>query len=83
MIGRRKPLVLLGYGVSAFNKVMFPFDGVVSVVLVVGYVIGPVAGMVLMATSGDNFRLVFQLDVIPAIMAMLFLFFGISETVRR
>jgi MFS family permease len=24
LIGRRKPLVLLGYGVPAFNKVMFP-----------------------------------------------------------
>ena len=116
LIGRRKPLVLLGYGVSALNKVMFPLADAVSVVLAarvidrvgkglrdaprdafltdvtpakirgsgfglrlsfytVGYVIGPVAAMVLMATSGDNFRLVFWIAVIPAVMAMLILFF--------
>ena len=49
----------------------------------VGYVIGPVAAMVLMVTSGDNFRLVFWIAVIPAVMAMLILFFGISETVPK
>lgn len=124
LIGRRKPLVLLGYGVSALNKIMFPLAGAVSVVLAarvidrvgkglrdaprdafltdvtpamvrgagfglrlsfytVGYVIGPVAAMVLMAASGDNFRLVFWIALIPAIMAMLILFFGISETVPK
>ena len=33
LLGRRKPLVMLGYGVSALNKIMFPLAGVVSVVL--------------------------------------------------
>jgi len=33
-IGRRKPLVLLGYAVSAVNKVMFPLAGDVFTVLV-------------------------------------------------
>ncbi len=31
-IGRRKPLVLLGYAISAFNKVLFPLVGTVSLV---------------------------------------------------
>ncbi len=43
LIGRRKPLVLLGCG-SAFNKVVFPLAGVVSVALVVGYVVGASCG---------------------------------------
>src|SRR5665811_2128736 len=33
-MGRRKPLVLLGYAVSAVNKVMFPLASTVSMVLV-------------------------------------------------
>jgi MFS family permease len=32
-MGRRKPLVLLGYAVSAVNKMMFPLAGAVSTVL--------------------------------------------------
>lgn len=32
-MGRRKPLVLLGYAVSAINKMMFPLAGTVSMVL--------------------------------------------------
>lgn len=32
-MGRRKPLVLLGYAVSAINKLMFPLAGAVSMVL--------------------------------------------------
>src|ERR1019366_8436239 len=32
-MGRRKPLVLLGYAVSAVNKVMFPLASTVSMVL--------------------------------------------------
>jgi MFS family permease len=124
LIGRRKPLVLLGYGVSALNKVMFPLAGAVSVVLAarvidrigkglrdaprdaymtdvmpakirgsgfglrlsfytVGYVIGPAAAMALMAASGNNFRLVFWVAVIPAVAAMLILFFGIRETAAK
>lgn len=32
-IGRRKPLVLIGYGLSAVNKLLFPLAGAVSIVL--------------------------------------------------
>src|ERR1035437_9289220 len=32
-MGRRKPLVLIGYAVSAINKMMFPLAGSVSMVL--------------------------------------------------
>src|SRR5689334_25436704 len=32
-IGRRKPLVLLGYGLSAVNKVLFPLASIAAVVL--------------------------------------------------
>ena len=119
-MGRRKPLVLLGYAVSAVNKVMFPLAGAVSMVLVArvidrvgkglrdaprdafmtdvtpakirgsgfglrlafyttGFVIGPLAAMGLMKLSGDDFRLVFWLAVIPAALAIVVLVFAIKE----
>lgn len=123
-MGRRKPLVLLGYAVSAINKIMFPLAGAVSVVLAArtidrigkglrdaprdafmtdvtpaqirgsgfglrltfyttGYVIGPLAAMGLMNVSSDNFRLVFWIAVIPAVMAIFVLLFGIKERAPR
>jgi MFS family permease len=48
-----------------------------------GYVIGPVAAIGLMAASGDNFRLVFWLAVIPAALAIVVLVFGVKETGPR
>ena len=119
-MGRRKPLVLLGYAVSAVNKVMFPLAGTVSIVFAArvidrigkglrdaprdafmtdvtpakvrgsgfglrlafyttGFVIGPLAAMEVMQLSGDNFRLVFWLAVIPAVLAIIILIFGITE----
>ena len=119
-MGRRKPLVLLGYAVSAINKVMFPLAGAVSMVLAArvidrigkglrdaprdafmtdvtptkirgsgfglrlafyttGFVVGPLVAMGLMKLSGDDFRLVFWIAVIPAAMAIGVLFFGIKE----
>ena len=119
-MGRRKPLVLIGYAVSAVNKVMFPLAGAVSTVLVArvidragkglrdaprdafmtdvtpanirgsgfglrlafyttGFVIGPLAAMGLMKLSGDDFRLVFWLAVIPATLAIIVLIFAIKE----
>jgi MFS family permease len=119
-MGRRKPLVLLGYAVSAANKVMFPLAGVASTVLVArvidrvgkglrdaprdafitdvtpakirgssfglrlafyttGFVVGPLAAMALMKLSGDDFRLVFWLAVIPAALAIGVLIFAIKE----
>jgi MFS family permease len=123
-MGRRKPLVLFGYAVSAVNKVMFPLAGAVSVVLAAriidrigkglrdaprdafmtdvtpakirgssfglrltfyttGYVIGPSAAMAIMAASSDNFRLVFWIAVIPAVLAIVVLLFGIKESIPR
>jgi MFS family permease len=123
-MGRRKPLVLLGYAVSAVNKIMFPLASSVIVVFAArtidrfgkglrdaprdafmtdvtpaqirgsgfglrltfyttGYVLGPLAAMGLMDVSGDNFRLVFWIAVIPAIIAIFVLLFGIKEVVPR
>jgi MFS family permease len=123
-MGRRKPLVLLGYAVSAVNKVMFPLAGAVSTVLAArvidrigkglrdaprdafmtdvtparirasgfglrlafyttGFVIGPLAAMGLMALSGDDFRLVFWIAVIPAMLAIVILLFGITEKLPK
>jgi MFS family permease len=123
-MGRRKPLVLLGYAVSAINKMMFPLAGAVSMVLAArvidrigkglrdaprdafmidvtpakirgsgfglrlafyttGFVIGPLAAMGLMALSGDNFRLVFWVAVIPAALAIIILVFAIKEQVPK
>lgn len=123
-MGRRKPLVVLGYAVSAVNKVLFPLAAAVSTVLAArvidrmgkglrdaprdafmtdvtpaqirgsgfglrltfytaGYVLGPLAAMALMATSGDNFRLVFWIAVIPAFLAIAVLLFGIRENVPK
>jgi MFS family permease len=119
-MGRRKPLVLLGYVVSAINKVMFPLAGDVFTVLVArvidrggkgmrdafltdvtptkvrgagfglrltfyttGFVIGPLAAIVLMKLSGDNFQLVFWIAVIPAFMAIVVVLFGLKEPARK
>ena len=122
-IGRRKPLVLLGYGLSAANKVLFPLAANVSVVLAArvidrigkgmrdaprdafltdvtpapirgsgfglrlafyttGFVLGPLAAMALMAASGDDFRLVFWIAMIPAVIAIAVVLFGIKERRR-
>lgn len=121
-MGRRKPLVLIGYAVSAVNKLMFPLAGAVAIVLAArvidrmgkglrdaprdafmtdltpatirgsgfglrltfyttGYFLGPVLAMTLMALSGDNFRLVFWIAVVPAALAIVVLVFGIQESI--
>jgi hypothetical protein len=46
-----------------------------------GFVIGPLTAMGLMALSGDNFRLVFWVAVIPAALAIVILVFAIKEQV--
>ena len=122
-IGRRKPFVLLGYGLSAANKVLFPLAASASVVLVArvidrigkgmrdaprdafltdvtpapirgsgfglrlafyttGFVLGPLAAMALMAASGDDFRLVFWIALIPAVIAIVVVMLGIKERRR-
>lgn len=122
-IGRRKPLVLLGYSLSAANKVLFPLATAAGVVLAarvidrigkgirdaprdafmtdvtpapirgsgfglrlafytVGFVLGPLAAMALMAASGDDFRLVFWIALIPAVAAIAIVLFGLKERRR-
>jgi MFS family permease len=117
--GRRKPLVLLGYALSAFNKLLFPIAAGVPTITLArvmdrvgkgirdaprdafltdvipfrmrgsgfglrlafytsGYVLGPLAAIGLMLMSGDDFRLVFWIAVIPA-FAALFVLAAVKE----
>ena len=122
-LGRRKPIVLLGYALSAVNKVLFPLAGAASTVLVArvidrigkgtrdaprdafltdvtpapirgsgfglrltfyttGFVVGPLTAIGLMNLSGDNFRLVFWVAVIPAAIAIIVLLVALKEPPR-
>jgi MFS family permease len=119
-IGKRKPLVLAGYGLSALTKPLFPLASGVGVVVAarfidrigkgirgaprdaligdvtpvalrgtafglrqamdtVGAFIGPLLAMLLMAASNNNFRLVFWVAVLPAIIAVLLILYGVQE----
>jgi MFS family permease len=119
-IGRRKPLVVLGYALSAVNKLMFPVAMSASMVLLarvadrvgkgirdaprdafmtdltpspirgtgfglrlalytIGAVAGPLAAMAIMASSDDNFRLVFTLALIPGFASVVVLMLWINE----
>ena len=119
-IGRRKLLVLLGYGLSALTKPLFPLASGIGVVVVarfvdrigkgirgaprdaligdvtpvelrgtafglrqsldtVGAFVGPLLAMLLMAVSSDNFRLVFWIAVVPAIVSVLLILYGVKE----
>jgi MFS family permease len=123
-LGRRKPIVLLGYALSAVNKVLFPLADAASTVLVArvidrigkgtrdaprdafltdvtpapirgsgfglrltfyttGFVVGPLTAMGLMNLSGDDFRLVFWIAVIPAALAIVVLLVALKEPLRR
>ena len=117
--GRRKSLVLLGYGLSALTKPLFPLATGIGAVLTarfldrigkgirgaprdalladitpeaqrgaayglrqaldtVGAFAGPLAAMGLMAASHDNFRLVFWVAVVPAVVCVLLIAFGVE-----
>lgn len=119
-IGRRKPLVLLGYGLAALTKPLFPLATGIGAVLTarfldrigkgirgaprdaliaditspasrgmayglrqsmdtVGAFAGPLLAVVLMARTHDNFRLVFWVAVVPAIICVLLIVFGVEE----
>ncbi|WP_395458782.1 MFS transporter [Azospirillum melinis] len=119
-MGRRKPLLLLGYGMAALTKPVFPLaDTLASVLLArfldrigkgvrgaprdalvaevtppelrgaafglrqsmdtVGAFAGPALAMLLMVLSGDDFRLVFWIAVIPAFIAVAVILFGVRE----
>ena len=123
-IGRRKPLVLLGYGLSAVNKLLFPFAESASAVLVarvadrigkgvrdaprdalladvtpspirgsgfglrlalytIGAVLGPLAAVALMTLSGDDFRLVFWIALIPGFASIVVLLIGVKEPAHQ
>ena len=123
-IGRRKPLVVLGYALSAVNKLLFPLAETASTVLVariadrigkgirdaprdalladmtptairgsgfglrlalytVGAVAGPLAAIALMTLSGDDFRLVFWIALLPGFASVVVLLIGIKEAPDR
>jgi MFS family permease len=119
-IGRRKPLVVLGYALSAVNKLLFPLAASASTVLIariadrigkgirdaprdalladmtpsairgsgfglrfalytVGAVTGPLAAVALMVLSGDDFRLVFWIALLPGFASIAVLLLGVRE----
>jgi len=119
-IRRRKPLVVLGYALSAVNKLLFPLAESASMVLLarvsdrigkgirdaprdafmtdvtpsairgssfglrfalytIGAVIGPLAAMAIMSFSGDNFRLVFWIALIPGFASVAVLLLWVKE----
>ncbi|MGE3693429.1 MAG: MFS transporter [Novosphingobium sp.] len=121
-IGRRKPLILLGYGLGALTKPLFALAGSASMVLgarfadrigkglrgaprdalvadvtpaairgrafglrqsldTVGAFAGPLLAIGLMAAFANDMRLVFWVAVIPAILAVFCVIFGVEERV--
>jgi MFS family permease len=119
-IGRRKPLVVFGYALSAFVKTLFPIAAVASTVLIArvidrlgkgvrdaprdafladmispevrgsgfgwrlalaiaGFVVGPLLAVALMRWSGDDFRLVFWIALIPAYLSVILLLIAVTE----
>ena len=119
-IGRRKPLVVFGYTLSAVIKTIFPVAGTVSAVLaarvidrlgkgirdaprdafladvtakeirgegfglrlaiaITGFVVGPLIAIGLMKLSGDDFRLVFWIALIPAYLSIVVLLVAVKE----
>jgi MFS family permease len=119
-VGRRKPLVLLGYAMAALSKPLFPLAtgigwvftarfldrigkgirgaprdaliadltrpdergaayGLRQALDTVGAIAGPAAAMLLMWWLADNFRAVFWIAVIPAVLCVVVLWFGVEE----
>ena len=119
-IGRRKPLVIFGYTLSAVIKTMFPVAGTEFPVLaarvidrlgkgirdaprdafladvtakeirgegfglrlalaISGFVVGPLIAIGLMKLSGDDFRLVFWIALIPAYLSIVVLLLTVKE----
>lgn len=119
-LGRRKPLVVLGYGLAALSKPLFPMAGDVATVLAarfidrtgkgirdaprdamladqlparargsgfglrltlftIGSVVGPLLAMGIMLMSGGDFRLVFWIATIPAVLCVVVLIVAVRE----
>ncbi|MCC7036717.1 MAG: MFS transporter [Alphaproteobacteria bacterium] len=122
-IGRRKPLLLLGYGLATLTKPLFPLADSFTTVLTArfldrigkgiraaprdafladitpepmrgaayglrqsmdttGAFIGPLAAMLLMIWTFNDYRTVFWIAVIPALIVILIIIFGIREPAR-
>ena len=119
-MGRRKPLILLGYGLGALSKPLFALAGSAPIVLgarfadrigkglrgaprdalvadvtpeairgrafglrqsldTIGAFAGPLLAMVLMVAFANDMRSVFWVAVIPAVLAVLCVIFGVDE----
>ena len=119
-MGRRKPLILLGYGLGALSKPLFALAGTAPVILgarfadrigkglrgaprdalvaditpvavrgrafglrqsldTIGAFAGPLLAIALMAAFANDMRLVFWVAVIPAVLAVLCVVFGVEE----
>jgi MFS family permease len=119
-IGRRKPLVVFGYAISALVKILYPLANTAFPVLVArvidrlgkgirdaprdafladliapevrgtgfglrlalaiaGFVLGPLIAIGLMWLSGDDFRLVFWIALIPAYVSVVVLVVAVKE----
>jgi MFS family permease len=122
-IGRRRPLLLLGYGLATLTKPLFPLADSFTTVLTarfldrigkgiraaprdafladitpepmrgaayglrqsmdtMGAFIGPLAAMLLMIWTFNDYRTVFWIAVIPALIVILIIIFGIREPAR-
>ncbi len=122
-LGRRKPLILLGYGLGALSKPFFaiatgpipvlgarfadrigkglrgaPRDALVADVTpleirgrayglrqaldTVGAFLGPLAAIVLMFALADDMRAIFWIALIPAVISVLLVVFGVGEAVK-
>ena len=122
-IGRRKPLILLGYGLAALSKPLFPLAASAGLVFsarfidrvgkglrgaprdaliadvtpdfqrgrayglrqaldTVGAFVGPLMAIGLMQLYANDMRMVFWFAVIPALLSVLFVLFGVHETQR-
>lgn len=120
-IGRRKPLVVFGYSLSAVIKTFFPLADTASTVLtarvvdrlgkgirdaprdafladltapeirgagfglrlalaIAGFVVGPLIAVGIMWLSGDDFRLVFWIALIPAYLSIVVLVLTVKES---
>jgi MFS family permease len=123
-LGRRKPLVLLGYGLAALSKPLFPLASGAGTVLTarfvdrigkgirgaprdalvadltpepmrgaayglrqsmdtIGAFIGPGLALALMWLSANNFRFVLWVAVLPAVLAVAVVVFGVHEPAAK
>jgi len=119
-LGRRKPLLLAGYGLGALSKPLFALAGAPSVVFIarladrigkgirgaprdalvadvtppsvrgrayglrqsldtIGAFVGPLMAIGLMVLFADNARAVFWVAVIPAVVSVLIIVWGVKE----